>query len=231
MAFARRPNREPIADQAYAAVRRRIVDLTFKPGELLSETRLATDFGLSRTPVREALKRLVSDGLVDVIPQHGTFVSPIRRESVLDAQFAREALECAVVRDAARLRSEASIGELDENLRHQKEAVRQGDYSTLYRLDEAMHEMLTQTAGRPTIWPLIADIKIHMDRVRHLTLSADHAPRIIDQHDAIVEAVRAGNSTAAAAAMSEHLRFVIEHFDDFIAANQSYTVENQRRIV
>jgi GntR family transcriptional regulator, rspAB operon transcriptional repressor len=231
MAFSRRGNREPIAGQAYAAIKRRILDLTFKPRESLSETRLAAEFGLSRTPVREALKRLETDGLIDVIPQYGTFVSPIRREFVMDAQFAREALECAVVREATRLRTEEALQGLEANLVAQEATVRRGDYATLYRLDEELHQGLTVMAARPAIWALIADIKIHMDRARQLTLRPDHAPNIVAQHRSIITAVGHGNADEAAEAMSRHLRFVIEHFDEFISANARYSAEIQREIV
>lgn len=222
MAFAKRSNREPVSGQAYSEIKRRILDLTFRPGELLSETRLANDFGLSRTPVREALKRLETDGLVDVLPQQGTFVSPIRRELVRDAQFARSALECALVEDAARLRSDEDVRQLLFNLEGQERAAAAADFALLYRLDEEMHARLAAAAGRPAIWDLVADIKIHMDRVRKLTLKPDHAPRLIAQHRAIVDAVVARDPKAAASAMADHLAFVIEHFDEFVSAGEAY---------
>jgi DNA-binding GntR family transcriptional regulator len=222
MAFAKRLNREPVSGQAYSEIKRRILDLTFRPGELLSETRLANDFGLSRTPVREALKRLETDGLVDVVPQQGTFVSPIRRALVRDAQFARSALECALVEDAARLRSDEDVRQLLFNLDGQERAAAAGDFALLYRLDEEMHARLAAAAGRPAIWDLVADIKIHMDRVRKLTLKPDHAPRLIAQHRAIVDAVAARDARGAAAAMADHLAFVIEHFDEFVSDEAAY---------
>jgi len=230
MAFNRRPSREPISGQAYASIKRRILDLTFRPGELLSETRLANEFGLSRTPVREALKRLETDGLVDVVPQHGTFVSPIRREFVMNAQYARAALECTLVRDAATGATEAALRQLDGNLLAQQAAADRGDFDTLYRLDEELHQMLAAAAGRETIWDLIADIKIHMDRVRHLTLRPDHAPTLIAQHRAIIDGVRTRDPEAAARAMAAHLRFVVEHLDELLAANPEFTVEVVREI-
>ncbi|WP_448146085.1 GntR family transcriptional regulator [Labrys miyagiensis] len=225
MAFSHRQTREPIAGQAYAIIRRRILDLTFEPGELLSETRLSTEFGFSRTPVREAFKRLENEGLVDVIPQHGTYVSPIRRELVMDAQFARSALECAVVRLAATRRTPEVLADLDANFARQRQAAAGGDFETLYRLDEEMHQIIAAASGRPMIWLLIAEIKVHMDRARKLTLSPEHAPTLIAQHQAIIEAIRGGDPEAAAGAMAQHLEFLVEHFDEFMAARPRYGQE------
>ena len=230
MAFNRRQSREPIAGQAYAVIRRRILDLTFKPGELLSETRLSTEFGFSRTPVREAFKRLENEGLVDVIPQQGTFVSPIRLQLVADAQFARSALECALVRLAALKRSDALLLDLNANLLRQQLAADAGDFEELFRQDEEMHQLIAVASGRPTVWELIADIKVHMDRARKLTLQPSHVPTLIDQHRAIIEAIRLSNPDAAVDAMARHLEFLVAHFDEFIATRPEYAMEVQPSI-
>lgn len=216
MAFARRNVREPAADQAYALIRSRILELTYAPHELLSENGLATEFETSRTPVREALKRLEIEGLVEVRPQQGTFVSPIRRELVMDAQYARSALECALVADAARLRSEEDMHALEFNLSGQERAAERGDFDTLFRLDEEMHRQIANAAGRPAVWQVIADIKIHMDRARKLSLKPHHVPTLITQHREIIKAVAARNESDAIAAMREHLSFVVEHFDELV---------------
>ena len=228
MGFSNRKSREPVSSQAYTSIKRRILDLTLEPGEGLSEARLAAEFGLSRTPVREALKRLENDGLVDVIPQQGTFVSPIRREFLIDAQFARAALECALVRSAARLRSAGDIARLTDNLEKQIKAVEAGNGALLFRLDEQLHETIAAAAGRPNLWALITDIKIYMDRARHLSLTADHYPRLIAQHKAIIDALEAKDPLRAEQAMADHLNFVVKHFDDFVEGHSNYTKERGR---
>lgn len=216
MAFARRTTREPAADQSYAVIRARILDLTYAPGDAISETRLATEFEISRTPIREALKRLESEGLVDVRPQQGTFVSAIKRDLVMDAQYARSALECALVADAAKLRSEDHIHELRFNLSRQQRAAERGDFDTLFRLDEEMHRDIAKAAGRAAVWHVIADIKIHMDRARKLSLKPHHVPTLIEQHRAIIDAIGDRNEQDAVGAMKEHLSFVVEHFDELV---------------
>jgi DNA-binding GntR family transcriptional regulator len=225
-----RPSRRPVSEQAYAAIKRRILDLDFEPGQLLSELRLSQDFGLSRTPVREALKRLESEGLVDVVPQQGNFVAPIRLERVMDAQFARTALECKLAKVAAARRTAAALRGLERNLAQQTKAVAAGDFNKLYELDEAFHRAIAEAAGRPGVWELIADIKVHMDRARKLTLKPAHAPVIVTQHRAVVDALRAADADAASAAMDAHLSFVVEHFDDVLATNPAYGRELRKQI-
>ncbi|MBO9590907.1 GntR family transcriptional regulator [Devosia sp.] len=216
MAFARRNAREPAADQAYAVIRSRILELTYAPHELLSENGLATEFETSRTPVREALKRLEGEGLVEVRPQQGTFVSPIRRELVMDAQYARSALECALVADAARLRSDEDLHALEFNLAAQIRAAERQDFDLLFKLDEDMHKQIAAAARRTAVWDVIADIKIHMDRARKLSLKPYHVPTLIEQHQAIIQAIATGREDDAVAAMRDHLGFVVEHFDELV---------------
>src|ERR1700733_5961272 len=93
--------RPPLAPQVYEAVRAAIVCMDCKPGEAISELAIARSFGVSRSPVREALRRLADEQLVDIFPQSGSFVAPVRLDAVMEGQFIREALELATVRRAA----------------------------------------------------------------------------------------------------------------------------------
>src|ERR1700757_1617307 len=102
--------------EAYEALRASIVSLQRAPGQRLSEAELARDLGVSRTPVREAIIQLRADGLVEVTPQRGSFVSKISLRNVREAQFAREALECAAVRVAVDRIDDAAGERLRENI-------------------------------------------------------------------------------------------------------------------
>src|ERR671918_331699 len=95
-------SREPMTRQVARTLRQAIVSMRIAPGEMLSEQDLAQRFGVSRSPVREALIKLSEAGLVRVLPQRGTQVVKISRKGVEDARFIREAVETAIVRDAAK---------------------------------------------------------------------------------------------------------------------------------
>src|ERR671936_1621606 len=101
ISLAERRTGVPARTQVYAALRDAIVRAELEPGRRLSENELASWLGVSRTPIREALVRLRDERLVEIVPQLGTFVSRISPQAVADAQFVREALECAAVRAAA----------------------------------------------------------------------------------------------------------------------------------
>jgi DNA-binding GntR family transcriptional regulator len=201
---------EPIARQVARALRQAIVTMRIAPGEMLSEQDIATKFGVSRQPVREAFIKLTEAGLVRVLPQRGTLVVKISRAAVEDARFIREAVECAVAREAARQAGPAAIATLSNSLTRQRRALRARDVDALFSLDEEFHRLLAEIAGRPSAWRIVEDVKPQMDRVRYLDM-ADAIPMsvVIEQHGAIVEALKAGNPKTADAAMRAHLREIL----------------------
>src|ERR1700740_3776685 len=112
----RRASRTTTRVEVYDTLRASIVSLQRAPGQRLSEAELARDLGVSRTPVREAIIQLRADGLVEVMPQLGSFVSKISLRNVREAQFAREALECAAVRIAAQQIDAATVAQRRQNI-------------------------------------------------------------------------------------------------------------------
>jgi DNA-binding GntR family transcriptional regulator len=210
LAIAPNQNQEPIARQVARALRQAIVTMSIAPGEMLSEQDIAGRFGVSRQPVREAFIKLGEVGLVRILPQRGTLVVKISRAGVEDARFVREAVECAVAREAARLASPAAIAGLSDSLMRQRRALRAKDGAGIFTLDEEFHRLLAEAAGRPSAWRVVEDVKPQMDRVRYLDM-ADAIPMstVIAQHTAIVEAIKAGDGTAAEAAMRAHLSEIL----------------------
>src|SRR3954464_8906084 len=126
--------------RVYANLRDAIVRADLAPGRQLSENELAASLGVSRTPVRERLQRLGDARLVDIVPQLGTFVSPISTRAVADAQFIREALECAAVRAAAPRVTVEDVEALEQNLAAQERARDAADFDAFYVLDDQFHQ-------------------------------------------------------------------------------------------
>jgi GntR family transcriptional regulator, rspAB operon transcriptional repressor len=203
-------SREPMARQVTRALRQAIVSMQISPGEMLSEQDLAQRFGVSRSPVREALIKLSEAGLVRVLPQRGTQVVKISRAGVEDARFIREAVECAVVREAALRATPIMLAELNASLTRQRRAQRSTSTEEFLALDEEFHRLLAETAGRPSAWRMIEDIKPQMDRVRFLDM-AKAVPRhaVIAQHVVIVDAIKAMDPLAAEQAMHRHLSEIL----------------------
>src|SRR5271156_408155 len=118
----------PASRQVYRALREAIIIAQLAPGQRISENELAERLSVSRTPVREALIRLQDERFVQIVPQLGTFVTPISTAAVEDAQFIREALECAAVRLAAVRADSDDIAALGGLVRRQEEVVAQSDF-------------------------------------------------------------------------------------------------------
>ena len=211
LAFDLTASRMPISPQIYERLRRAITTLELAPSEAVSEKDLAQQLGVSRTPVREALIRLADEGLIDVLPQRGTFVAPIRLKDVEDAQFIREALEVAVVRRLAGRASEAHLSSVRENLKAQKEAVKSANHALFLELDESFHHTLCEAADLAKGWRLIQAVKLQMDRVRFLSLpEAGHLRTLMNQHQAIFDAIAEGGADRAAEQMSKHLQLILD---------------------
>ena len=206
--------RNGLAEQVADALRLQIISGRLAPNARIVEADLAADLGISRTPVREALSRLAEEQLIEVLPQFGSFVAPISFEAVSEAQFIREHLECALIREAAEKIDEPGIAGLRDLLDRQRRAAMRQDAADFYQLDETMHARFAEIAGRPGIGRLIRQKKAHLDRVRHVSYGRpDHLQELVDQHERVVKALEARDADAAEIALREHLRVVCATID------------------
>jgi GntR family transcriptional regulator, rspAB operon transcriptional repressor len=198
-----------VRDQTLDTLRRRIISLQLPPGEPLSENELAQELGVSRTPVRESLILLREEGLVQVFPQIGSFVSLVDLGRVAEAQFVREAIECASLKDA--VVDASGLAGLREILAAQRDAESTGDVEEFFRLDEDFHRELLRLAGHESAWTAVNSAKAHLDRARRLSL-IDTRPvsTLIEQHTAVVDALEANNRPEADSSLRVHLRGVFE---------------------
>ncbi len=200
----------PVGAQLYARLRLRIVRGELEPGTRLSEVDVASYYDTSRQPVREAFIKLSEAGLIDIRSQRGSFVSRIDIASVLAAQFVREAVEADIVRAVTARADAQMLVELDEILRLQVDAAGIDNPQPFIDLDEAFHRKLADIAGQGAGWDFLQPLKSQMDRVRHL--SASQFPRhiLVEQHKQIVDAIKAGNASAAEEKMRLHLRRILD---------------------
>lgn len=218
---------EPIARELYNVLRERIMRAQLQPGDSISEVQVADQLHVSRTPVREVFRRLADEGLLRIVPQVGTFISPIQLQAVYDSQFVRETLECRTVMLAAERKTERDADQLQDYLTLQRRAMRDDDLSGFFRADDEMHTYLIGMAGRPAIWGLIQGVKAQLDRVRYLSLeSGDWLVMLLEQHEVIVSSVLAGDADAAEAAMREHLQSVFYAIERLALTQQSFFETN-----
>lgn len=206
-----RPGSEPAsASEIYATIRRDIIRLRLRPGEQLSEKDLGLRFMTSRTPVREAIVRLVDDGLIQVLPQRGTFVTRISLRAVKRARFVRNALELAIIREAAEQGiSDQTVRVLEDAIAAQEEAA--GDAERFTDADDAFHRTIANALGLGDLWSVVENQKAQFDRIRFLSLpNVTPVALLVAQHRAILDAVRARDPARAEAMLAEHLSIVLD---------------------
>ena len=172
----------------YETLRKRILTLELPPGAALSENELAAVLGVSRTPVRESLILLTEEGLVQVFPQVGSFVSRVDANKVADAQFIRESIELASLEDIPAQPPAELVVELHANLERQHSP--DIDVEEFFALDEQFHQGLLGLGGHASVWPTVVAAKGHLDRARRLGLQANESTvRFADEHAAVLTAV------------------------------------------
>lgn len=214
---------EPIGSQIFRVLRQAIFVGQMSPGTPLSEKEVSEIFHVSRQPVREAFIKLAEAGVLQVLPQRGTFVRKISPRKVREGRFIREAIETAVARKAAVSITDDQLRLLSENIRDQKLAAKSNDTAAFLALDEAFHYSIAQSIDCIAAWETIQDIKAQMDRVRYLSLP-DVSPLdlLIRQHTKIVTALRAHDPAAAEQAMRAHLREILVSLGPIAARNPDW---------
>lgn len=197
------------ADRVYDDLRRRIRELTLPPGAPLRKEEIALALGVSRAPVSEAIARLADEALVDVYPQHGSFVAPIRAQDVRDSLFIRTALEVEAIRRVTQEADDDLLKCLEENLTQQAAALKQRDLLLFYELDEALHAAIFAATQSPRAVRLLDAARAPLDRPRRLGLPEPGRPEAtLAEHRRLVDAIQTRDPEFAAAAMRAHLSMV-----------------------
>lgn len=212
----------PLRDQIYAIVRRAIVTGSLPPGAVIDEVEIAGRLGLSRTPVREAVKKISDEGLIDVRAQSGTYVSEINRAQVEEAYIVRIALECESVARAAPLMDAAHTGTIEDIIARHERALKRGRFDEAIACDDEFHRYIAQVTGLSLLWKMVDTCKAQMDRCRILTVPRPgHGRSTIEQHRAILAALATRKARPAVQALREHLSTSLRNSLDCLAERDS----------
>lgn len=202
------------APQLYDLLREQIVSIVLKPGDVLSRNDIANQFGVSQTPVRDALMRLEQENLVEIFPQSGTRVSKIDLHAAQQAHFLRKSVETELVYQFAIEKNEEVIAALNAALDQLKSLVNQGSIDPFIRADKDFHYVLYEQADLLEIWSLLQVQSGHIDRIRRLHLpAAGKRQKVIDDHQKIVDAIRSGDGMHAQWSVREHLAGTLSNID------------------
>lgn len=195
----------PQSVRVFNELRRAILSFDLRPGQPMLEIELAQRFGVSRTPVREAIRRLSMDGLVDVIPYKGGFVRTLTRNEVQEIYETAEGLEGMAAFLAAQRGGADGIKLLGKAVRELKRAFKRDEMTALVDADEAFHRTLHQLASNKYLVDSLARLHEQVHRVRYLTARAfNKNPKSVEEHAATFEAIRAGDAELARQITQRH---------------------------
>ena len=190
---------QPVTLSVYNELKNKIVSLELMPGQILMVQQLSKDFGISRTPVREAVVRLRDDGLVEESDGRKFRVSEITWRMIDDIYETRQALEGLVV------------SRLDSLLGQMRQAVGQGDLARYFELDDEFHGALLRIHGNRVILSCIGRIKDQQQRIRFLTEGArDRTEESLAEHERILQCLHAHDGAGASEQMRLHLQLARE---------------------
>lgn len=219
--------RVSLGDQIYKQLRDSIVFLHLKPGQMVYENEIAEQLKVSRTPVREAFRLLMSEQLIDIQPQRGTKVNLISVRKIEEARFIREHLEIGAFRLAANMWNEQIARTYETQLlallEQQQLAVEDQDAAGLLKYDEDFHKLILTITGNQTLLQVIDHMRAHINRIRFLVLHEfRHMERIVAEHREILESLRAGRTEQTAELLSKHFRKLDRELPELRAAFPQY---------
>jgi DNA-binding GntR family transcriptional regulator len=218
--------RKTLGEIVYQKIRNKIISLDLKPGEMIYENPIASEYGVSRTPVREAMNMLAQEGLIEIFPQRGARVAFLSVAKLQEAQFVRESLEISVffkvaeVWDASKDNYKQAEEEIVLIIQNQKDSIEIQDYLQFVRLDEDFHNTIINLSGNHTLLTIVKQMRDYLNRLRYLELQEAHHEKVaITQHEEIFKAIKNNDAMYTIELLKQHLNLVNEDFRSRIFEN------------
>ena len=207
MAEERYRNRE---EMVYETLKRDILDLALKPGQLLKETELCERFGVSRTPVRDALRMLQEQGFVLTVPYKGIYVTLLSLSNIKQMIYMRVAVETMVLRDFIQAAGPMVMEDIRYLIRKQQALIGEPDFKPeqFYRLDAQMHGIWFEATKKQTLWEILQAQQLHYTRFRMLDFETEtDFTRIIREHEQLFAMIERKDTSGVEDALKDHLYF------------------------
>lgn len=199
-------NLRPLREIVFETLREAIISGQLAPGERLMEVQLAEDMGVSRTPVREAIRKLELEGFVVMVPRKGAYVADMTAKDVADVFEIRAALESLACGLAAERITEGELDELEKMLHRVADSVGQHDLEALVQADTDFHDMLYRASRNQRLVQIISNLREQIQRFRAISLAAPgRMQQTLEEHKRLVEAVAERDVARAAQLAQEHI--------------------------
>jgi DNA-binding GntR family transcriptional regulator len=195
-----------LRERAYEAIKAKILDSQYAPGSLLSEGQLAADLEISRTPIREALRQLATNGLVEILPKRGVLVTRLTLQDVVEVYQLREQLECFATGLAAVRATTADAAGFHSDHDRALSSLSRGRLREAYDHSILMHRRIMELSGNSRLRQFMQQLNDQVHRFGLLTLRHGRAAQAIAEHGAIIEAIAANDGARARTLMRSHLR-------------------------
>lgn len=206
---------DSVQENIYLRLRDEIIHLERLPGSAMSIYEVSDQMGVSRTPVREAFIRLMSESLIQVLPQRRTLVSRIDFRRVRQEHFLRMALETAALKAFLAQAEEEHFVRMQSAICRQWQAEEQGDAKALLAWDDSFHQVIFDVAGQNLSWEIIRDQNGHDRRARMMVVrESGQARHSIQEHESLLEAFRSGKEDRAFRLLDDHLESLIDQEDE-----------------
>ncbi len=216
-------DRRTSVDVVFDHLRDQITSLTLLPGDKISESEIAAQFGVSRQPVRDAFSRLENLDLLLIRPQRATEVKRFSMREIEKSRFVRASIESEILRRAAQHCDAIGASQLDASLIQQTAVVEVDDYDRFGALDYQFHQTLCEIAKVDFAFEVIKQEKANVDRLCMLSLSkVNHLSQLLDDHERITECVRNHDGDGAVAVGMLHLSRLDSTIDEILKAHGDY---------
>ena len=200
------------ADYVYERIRSGIFDKTLVSGQRLPEIVIAKEYNVSRTPVREALRRLENEGLVQIVPGWGACLASPTRQEIIDTYEVRENLEIMAIRKASQLITPLQICLLEEQIDTEKKAFKEKNLELYMNVNDAFHLIIAESSGNKTLAGYVKNIlsRTYVQTIFFESFFNFANNPSLDEHIRLVEALKKHDEDMCVRLMKEHLKLAME---------------------
>lgn len=208
-------NYKPLRDVVFESLRKAIVEGSLKPGQRLMEVQLAEQLGVSRTPVREAIRKLELEGFVIMLPRKGAYVADMSVKDIIDVLEVRSALEGLAANLAAERMDEKEVEKLKEVSESLNIAMENGNLDEILKKDVEFHQCIFEAAGNKRLTQMINSLWEQVYRFRAGYMSDHNAIRgIKEEHEHLIHAIISGDGEKASKCAKEHIERAEQYMID-----------------
>lgn len=221
------PRKDTVTSRVYDVLRQNILNINFKPGDALSEKEISVSLGVSRTPVREAFIRLEREGLLNIYPQRGSYISKISIKRTKEERFLRETLECALIALFIKDHTQNGVEKLQQAIKLQKQALENSNFDDYMDRDVDFHNVFFEETSNSLCKNILTNYSVNYKRIRLLSIKAleEIASLNIKQHEQLCQAILDNDYAEAEKICKNHLQKIFIELDRIVETYPDYFID------